>query len=232
MRNSRIDPFDLNLCIRGLGDLVTDLHSDIYEYAYILTFKRSMKMYAKEFNDSADAPIDDLEYFLTTGDLYVVNCYQAMQKLIDYKFELMRRFGIDEVDDLLDDAILLESKRYKPYCLISKRSKSYKKLILYYERLLVETIKCLYTYTCVLTAQSYKIPRVLTKQFDLPEPDCYRLLNSDDNNVVLLNELIVDLKIVLVDLRRINAEKLLKTLSNRRKRVVNKDKSHENPSGS
>ena len=52
MKNSRNDPFDLNLCIRGLGSLVTSLHSDIYEYAYHLTFKRSMKMYASEFYDT------------------------------------------------------------------------------------------------------------------------------------------------------------------------------------
>lgn len=227
MKNSRNDPFDLNICIRGLGNLATDLHSDIYEYAYYLTFKRSMKMYAKEFNDSTDAPIEDLEYFLTTGDLYVTNCYQSMEKLIAYKLELMNRFGIDEVEDLLDESIVLESMRYKPYYLISKRSKSYKKLLLYYERLLVESIKCLYTYTCVLTAQNYKIPRVLKKQFDLPEPDCYRLLNSDDNNVYLLTALIVNLKIVLVDLRRIKAEKLLKTISNRRRPPVNKTTSRQ-----
>ncbi len=219
MKNSRNDIFDLNLCIRGLGNLVTDLHSDIYEYAYILTFRRSMKIYAKEFYDPDDAPMNDLEYFLTTGDLYVTNCYWSIIKLIDYKLELTKRFGIDETDDLLNDAIILESERYKPYCLISKRSKSYKKLVLYYERLLVESIKSLYTYACVLTAQSYKIPRVLTKQFELAEPDCYRLLNSDDNNVLLLNALIVDLKIVLLDLKRIKAEMLFKTILNKRSPV-------------
>lgn len=219
MKNSRNDLFKLNLCIRGLGNLVTDLHSDIYEYAYILTFRRSMKIYAKEFYDPDDAPMNDLEYFSKTGDLYVTNCYRSIMKLIDYKLELTKRFGIDETEDLLNGAIILESERYKPYCLISKRSKSYKKLVLYYERLLVESIKSLYTYACVLTAQSYKIPRVLTKQFELPEPDCYRLLNSDDNNVLLLNALIVDLKIVLLDLRRIKAEMLFKNILNKRSQV-------------
>ena len=220
MKNSVKDPFDLNLCMRGFGNRLTTLHSDVYEYCYYLTFKRSMKMYASEFNDPDDAPVHQLGFFETTGDVYVTNCYQALESLINCKLELINRFGIIEEDDLDDERLRLESDRYKPYFLRSKRSKSYKRLKLYYERLLVETIKCLSTYVCVLTAQSYKVPRVLKKQMLLPEPECYRLLNPDDNNVILLQELIVVLKNILLDFRRISAEHLLKTISRRRPKVI------------
>lgn len=216
MKNSRNDPFDLNLCMRGLGNRLTTLHSDVYEYAYHLTFKRSMKMYASEFNDPDEAPVHQLGFFETTGDVCVTNCYQALKSLINCKLELINRFGIIEEDDLNDERLCLESERYKPYSLRSKHSKSYKRLKLYYERLLVETIKYLSAYVCVLTAQSYKVPRVLTKQMQLPEPECYRLLNTDDNNVVLLQELIITLKKILMDFRRITAEHLLKTIARRR----------------
>ncbi len=219
MKNSRNDPFDLNLCIRGLGSLVTSLHSDIYEYAYYLTFKRSMKMYASEFYGPWEVYISDMDFFLTTGDDYVCNCYASIKRLVIYKTELVIRFGIDEQSDFANEVIILESRRYKPYYLRYKYSKSYKKLMLYYERLLVESIKCLYTYACVLTAQSYKIPLVLKKQFESTEPTCYRLLNSDDNNVIMLQGLIVDLKKILTDLRRITAEKLLKPIARRRVKV-------------
>ncbi len=216
MKNSTKDPFDLNLCMRGFGNRLTTVHSDVYEYCYYLTFKRSMKMYASEFNDPDDAPVHDLGFFETTGDAYVTNCFQALKSLINCKLELINRFGIIEEDDLDDERLRLESDRYKPYFLRSKRSKSYKRLKLYYERLLVETIKCLSTYVCVLTAKSYKVPRVLKKQMLLPEPECYRLLNPDDNNVMLLQEIIVVLKNILLDFRRISAEHLLKTIAHRR----------------
>jgi len=110
----------------------------------------------------------------------------------------MLRFGIDEEEDGEDETIILQAGRFKPYIL---RSKSYKKLRLYYERTIAETIDSLYLYACAITAESNKIPLVLKKQFKLPEQECLKLLNQDDNNVVLIKELIIGLKKDLNEIR-------------------------------
>ncbi|KIO75822.1 hypothetical protein TH53_18145 [Pedobacter lusitanus] len=203
MKVSREDPFDQNLCIRGLGVLTTYMHSDLYEYVYYLTFKRSMKAYAKDFNDAWEKSIDEDEFFKKIDDPFVQNCRSAQLKLIDLKMELILRFGIEETEDLENGTIVIQSQRFRPFVLLYKRSKSYKKLKLYYLRTLVGIIECLYFYACVLTIQSNKIPLMFKKQFKLPDQEWSWLLNQDDNNVRLLTEVISGLKEDLGQLKRL-----------------------------
>lgn len=194
MKPSRNDPFDLNLCMRGLGTLITHMHSDVYGYMYYFTFKKSFKSYARDFKDPWEQHIEHLDFFENVDDPLVKNCLLTMGRLIDYKMELNLIFGIDEISDLEDEAIVTESNRFKIYFLVYKRSKSYKKLKLYYERTLLGFIENLTLYAYALTAGSYKIPLVLRRELKLPGEESLRLLNHDDSNVAMLKELIVGLK--------------------------------------
>jgi len=200
MNISRNDPFDLNLCMRGLAVLITYLYSDVYEYLYYFTFKRILKPYAKEFNHAWEVSIEDLVFFKDSEDPIVRNCYSVQHRLIDYKFQLNLRLGVDEEEEIANELVDLQANRYWPYILVHKRAKSYKRLKLHYERALSGYIECLYLYACALTAQSYKIPLLLKKQLNMPGQDGLRLLNKDDNNVALLMELISELKKDLSDL--------------------------------
>jgi hypothetical protein len=194
MSISRNDPFDLNLCIRGLGNLITLIHSHVYSYMYYLTFKRALKSHSQEFNDPWESGIDDLQFFENVDDSFVKCCMKAQVKLIDFKIELMLRFGINEHEDVIDEVIITQQDRYKPYFLFHMRAKTYKALKKYYERTLSESINSIYLYACAITANSYKIPLLLKKQLDHPVQDPLRLLNHDDNNVALLTQLITGLR--------------------------------------
>jgi hypothetical protein len=194
MKVSRNDPYDLNLCIRGLGVLTTYMHSHIYEFIYYMTFKRSMKSYAKEFSDAWEQYIDDNEFFEKIEDPFIQNFLKAQNSLIEFKLVLILRFGIDEDEDLGNEAIVAQAERFKPYLMRHKRAKSYKKLKLYYERTLVGIIECLYFYACAITVRSYKIPLLFKRQFRLEGEAWGRLLNQDDNSVELIKELIGELK--------------------------------------
>lgn len=194
MKISRNDPFNLNLCIRGLGNLLTFMHSDIYEYMYYLTFKRSMRAYKKEFNDALHKSIDDGAFFEDSTDLYVKSCTSACHKIMYCKLELALRWGIDEIEDLENVDLKVQAQRFKPFFLVSKRSKSYRKMVLFYERTLSGIIESLYLYACALTAKTYKIPLVLKRQFKLPDAVSLWLLNQEDNDVELIKELIIELK--------------------------------------
>lgn len=201
MKISRDDPFDLNLCIRGLGVLTTYMHSDIYEYIYYFTFKKVMKSYAKDFNDAWEQYLDEDEFFEKIEDPFVQNALKTQFKLMEFKLELIRRFGFTETEDLEDAEIIIQAQRFKPYILIYKRAKSYKKLKLYYERTLEGIIACLYSYAAAITVQRYKIPLVFKRQFNSADQSWSRLLNTDDNNVLLLEQLILGLKEDLDQLR-------------------------------
>ena len=160
-----------------------------------------MKSYAKEFNDAWENSIDHDEFFEGTNDRIVENCYRAQGKIIECKQELILRFGINEAEDLESRQIITEAQRYHPFQLLFKRSKSYKKLSLYYERTLEGFIECLFIYACSLTAEKYKIPLVLKRQFKGPVEDWFKLLNHDDTTVELLQGLILDLHQELSTLR-------------------------------
>jgi hypothetical protein len=203
MKISSKDPFDYKVTIHALGVILTYMHTDLYEYMYYLTFKRSMKSYAKEFNDAWEQSIDHDEFFEGTTDPIVRNCHQAHGKLIECKQELILRFGINEIEDLHSREIVTEAQRFHPFQLLFKRSKSYKKLSNYYERTLAGFIECLFIYACSITAERYKIPLVLKRQFKASSEDWFRLLNADDPTVELLQSLIMDLHQDLSSLRLI-----------------------------
>ena len=201
MKISNKDIFDYRLTIQALGVILTYMHTDLYEYMYYLTFKRSMKSYAKEFNDAWENSIDHDEFFEGINDRIVQNCFETHGKIIDCKQELILRFGLNEAEDLESRQIITEAQRYHPFQLLFKRSKSYKKLSLYYERTLEGFIECLFIYACSLTAEKYKIPLVLKRQFKGPVEDWFKLLNHDDPTVELLQSLILDLHRELGTLR-------------------------------
>lgn len=203
MKISNKDAFDYSMTIRGLGVILTYMHTDLYEYMYYLTFKRSMKSYAKEFHDAWEQSIDHDEFFDDTTDRIVRNCHHAQGKIIECKQQLIVRFGINEIEDLESREVITEAQRFHPFQLVFKRSKSYKKLSLYYERTLTGFVECLFLYACSLTAELYKIPLVLKRQFKQPAEDWFRLLNNDDQTVELLQELIRDLHQDLSDLQLI-----------------------------
>ena len=201
MKISRNDPFDLSLCMRGLGVLTTYMHSHIYEFVYYMTFKRSMKSYAKDFKHAWEQYIADNEFFEKIDDPFVQNFLVSQNRLVEFKLELILRFGIEEDDDLENEMIVAQAERFRPYLMMHKRAKSYKKLKLYYERTLEGIIESLYLYACALTVQSYKIPLVFKRQFQLEGELWGRLLNQDDNSVELIKELITELKVDLSNLR-------------------------------
>lgn len=194
MKTSRNDLFDLQLCIRGLGTQLTRMHSDLYEYAYYLTFKHSMKAYKDEFTDPWEKHIREHEFFLGSTDPFVRQSASAIKKIIYFKFDLCLRHGIDEVSDLHNPEIIAEAYRYQPYYLCFKESKTYEKMNLFVMRTLMGIIESLYLYACTITAQSYKIPQALRRQFKFPETTSLWLLNEDNNDVYLLINLITGLK--------------------------------------
>jgi hypothetical protein len=194
MKISRNDPFDLNLCIRGLGNLVTYMHAECYEYMYYFTFKRALKSLSKDFQNAWEEPFETTSFFIDVDDSFVRLCLESSQKIYHFKEDLILRFGILEEDDLEDEEIILQSARFKPYFLVHKRSKSYKKLKTFYERSAKDNIESLYLYACAITAASYKIPLILKKQFTLAEKDTLRLLNHDDATVELIVDLIIALR--------------------------------------
>lgn len=199
MKTSTNDPFDVKLCMRGLGTLITFMHSDIYEYIYHFTFKKFLKSYAGDFKDPWGQHIEDDEFFMDTDDDLVKSCMISMGRLIEYKSALNVIYGIDEAEDLGDETVLFESTRFQPFKLFFKRSKSYKRLKIYYVRTLSSMIDSLCMYTYVLTAQRYKLPLVLRRQLKLPAEESLRLVNHDDSNVAMLKELIIGLRQDLED---------------------------------
>lgn len=209
MKPSRNDLFDFNLCMRGLGNLVTHMHSEIYEYVYYFTFKKSLKSYQRDFSDPWEQHLEDDEFFRATDDPVVICCLDTMQRLVDYKLKLNLIFQIDEMNDLRDEMIITESTRFQPYLLTYKHSKSYRKLKGYYERTLSGFINSLLLYACALTAQSNKIPLVLKRQLKLPGATSLRLLNQDDVHVEMLKELTTAL---MRDLETFSILSLPKTL--------------------
>jgi len=204
---SASDPFDQQLSIRGLIYQMTQMNSNLYEYAYYLTFKRACKEYADIFKDAYDMPIDEQCFFLGTGDQLVLNCCSSYDKILSLQRELMRRFFIDEIDNLQDKVAEVQSRRYAPYRLLYKRSKSCKRLKMQYERTLLDYIEYLYKFACVFTASNYRIPLVLKRQFFKEEEASLRLLNSDNDTVALLIEAIIGLRADLEALRQLNVNK-------------------------
>ena len=197
------DQFDLKLFISGLVRQMTELNSNIYEFAYYFTFKRARKAFSREYYDPYDMFIEEMQFFKDTNDLVVINTCSVREKIIAFKVELMKRYLIDEMENSIDPTAIEQSQRFAPYRMVFKKSKSYKKLKVYYERSILEYIEYLYKAACVLTASNYRIPLVLKKQFLKEEALSLRLLDTDNDIVVLLQEFITGLRKDLAELRSI-----------------------------
>lgn len=198
------DQFDAQLSIRGLIFQLAEMGNDMYEYSYYLTFKKTYKEDARVFNDAHEMPIEEQSFFLKTGDPFVINCCSVENKILDLKDELMRRFQIDEMDNTEDEVAEVQSERHVLYLLFYKRSKSYKRLKIQYERALLEYISYFYKFACVFTASNYRIPLIFKKQFLKDEAISLKLLNSDDDTVALLMEYIISLRVDLDAWRNLN----------------------------
>lgn len=213
MRTYVSDTFDLKLSIRGLAHQIMYTYSDLYEYAYYFTFKRGVKVYEHKFQDPFDSHLMDDEFLSNSSNPLVRNCYRVIKRLSDCRNELIFNWGIDEEEDLANKIIHQQAMRYNPYKLNYKVGKSYKRLQLFYERTLAENIAYYYLFASAITAQNYRIPEVFRKQFELPVPECLRLLNQDDHNVFLLAKLICGLNDDLNELKLVERRKLLKRTS-------------------
>jgi hypothetical protein len=201
------DQFDLQLSIRGLIFQLVKMSEDIYEYAYYLTFKKTCKADAELFNNAWEMPVTHPHFFMETGDHLVINCCSVQKKIQDLIDELMRRFQIDDIKVREDEIAIIQSERHAPHMMIYKRSKSYKRLKLEYERTLLEYIYYFYKIACVCTASKYRIPLVLKRQFLKEEAVSLWLLNSDDDTVALLMEYIVSFRIDLAGVRELTSKK-------------------------
>jgi citrate synthase len=201
------DQFDFQLSIRGLVFQLLKMNEDIYEYAYYLTFKKTCKADAKKFDDAWEMPVTQPNFFMETGDPFVINCCSVQKKIQNLTGELMRKFEIDEFELNKDKVAKVQSARHAPYMMIYKRSKSYKRLKTQYERTLLEYIYYFYKLACVFTASKYRIPLVLKRQFLKEEAVSLWLLNSDDDTVALLMKYIVSLRIDLAGVRELNSKK-------------------------
>lgn len=197
------DPFELRLFINGLIRQMVNMNSNIYEFAYFFTFKRSRRAYSLEYNDPYDMYIHEMHFFIDTKDPVVINTCAVRERIIAFKVALMRKYLVDEIENLTDATAIAQSKRFAPYRMLYKKSKSYKKLKVYYERSILDYIEYLYKVACVLTASNYRIPLVLKKQFQAGEELSLRLLDTDNDVIVLLIELITGLRKDLADLRSI-----------------------------
>jgi len=208
------DPFDLTLLIRGMVLQLIQMSSNVYEFAYTFTFKRTMKAYKEEFYDPFDKMVEDQEFFLATGDPVVINCVHAENIFHDIKNTVMMRFRLNLEDLVKDPATYRESLRFAPLRLHYKRSKSYKKLKSCYERSLLDYIKYLYQIACVITIEKHRIPAVFNKQFVSNEEQSLWLLNSEDATVTLLKDGIAVIRKQLQQLRELNNMKIIKSKMN------------------
>ena len=200
------DIFNRRISIEGLIFQLTQMNNNLYEFAYYFTFKRSRKSYRNEFYDPYEVQIPEWEFFRGIEDPVVQHCYSTGMLLHDLAHELLKRTGKDILHYRKDREGWAEAERFAPFSLISKNSKSYKRLKLYYERSLIEYIEYCYKYACVFTASKYRIPQVFKKQFLLEEAVSLRLLNSDDDIVAMLIECIGSLRQLLADFRALGVK--------------------------
>jgi len=201
------DTFDLNLLIRGFLYQLPFIRGNNYEYAYYFTFKRSMKAYAHEFSDPWEMMIDSDQFFLNTGDPVVVNCCKVSDSFTALEVELCNRFGIDNMEVVLDPVARYEGERYKPFRSCFKRLKNYKRLKIQYEGALQDYIDYLYRIGCVITTGKYRILPIFNRYFAGDEEASLRLLNDDDHIIVLIKRCIGEVRGFLNELKELDNKK-------------------------
>lgn len=158
MKTTRNDPFDLDLCIRALGNQLTYMHTDIYLFMYSMSFKSSGKPSDYEFEEELYNFNENMEFFMNCDNSFVKACCSICITIINYKVELCSKWGIKEQDDLENEMISEDALRYNPRYLGKIKRKNFLKLSLSYLKTLEGIVKCLYAYLGAVTIESYKIP--------------------------------------------------------------------------
>ena len=200
------DQFEILLLMRGVARQLADINGNLYEFRYYFTFKRTRKAFSLAYNDPYEMPIDNEDFYFDTGDQVVRNCNSSLGKTEQLQNDICTMFAINIHNFHKDEDALRESKRYAPYRLQYKKSKSYKKLMFFYDRALVEYIDYLFKIACAITALNYKIPLVLKKQFLLEESVSLHLLDTDNTVVAMIKETIIGLRADLKNFREVSID--------------------------
>lgn len=145
---------------------------------------------SKEFNDPNDNMITDLDFFEDIDDPIVQHCFKTLGTIIEYQHNLLLRKGFDTYELLMDEKCREQAKRYMPVMDQLTRRKSYRKIALAYERFLKDFSNACYSYACVLSAGSYKIPSAMRTNVKYSNQGSFRLLSIEDYEVHSLTELI------------------------------------------
>lgn len=190
MKISTKDAFDLNLFVRGMGNQLTYMHNDIIDYMYHMTVRGGQKVSREELLDMDRRGLFNSKVYRQSADRNVRICASIDCKIREYKSKLCYRWGIDELEDLQDDYIIVEAKRFSPKLLRFKKSNNYLRVRVFYGKVLTGFVDCLYTYVCAATAQSYKIPLLRKKQFELCNRYDLRFHNDSEDIVRFINTLI------------------------------------------
>ena len=186
--------FDRNLCLRALGVRLTFMRSNTYEYLYHMNFKRRMRRYSRTYRDPFKQHISKIEFFDGNKDPFYQHIYDVHILLRDWQNDFMYRMGcLSSWDDVQDEDILRESWRYADRNLVLKRSKSYDRLKLHFEKALVSYIHVVYRYACVLTVKNHRLPHQFKPLLSVYDNSSLRLLNTDDDHVCFLIDLLAKL---------------------------------------
>jgi hypothetical protein len=198
------DQFDYRKSIKGFHIQLALMQTEIYVYYYTFAVKRQLKVYFKDYFNLINELVPEEKAFMDTGDPFVIHGVNVRKQMNGFMDILALRFGLDIDENITDLELVAESRRFKPYYLWYKKSKSYKKLRFYYEKTLLSHIHYLFKIACVYTASSYRIPAVLAKDFNLPDSISFDLLDQDNHTVRLIIDLIKVLMVYYNELRTLN----------------------------
>jgi hypothetical protein len=201
------DPFDLRQSVRGFNVQLSLMQSDIYFFYFTFALKRELKLYKADYWELFNALVYDIKIFADTSNAFVINGLRIREEICAVNKVVSLRFGLELEDEIKNPVIVAESRRYRPYCLWHKKSKSYVRLRIYYERTLLSHLHYLYKMACVYTASKYRIPPILARQFNLPDSISFHLLDQENDTVMLIINLIEK---IIVHYREVRAYNLAK----------------------
>lgn len=198
-------PFDRERTIKGLRIRVGILQVDLYAYLFEFTFNFVYKDHKAELEDRDMELYDDDDFFMETGDPYVLNSLLARNVLMEIESKLYTVYdsNIDFQDYQTTD--ILEAARIKTYTLLDKESASHSKLSLNYEKTLISYTEYLYTMACIFTTSSYEIPKTLKEAFVIGSNENLDLINSDIYIVDILKDAIDKMLIILEHMQKLLA---------------------------
>jgi hypothetical protein len=226
MENLKIyvtDPFNKELSLRGFLLRLVFMHSDIFYYTCTWAFRKEYKAFADDFEDRWHELDTDPNFFLLTGNPWVIHGVEVRETLLQLVYGLGQKYGLDWCIDREDPEILAQSKRYAPYELVYMSTKSTKKLKLYYERTLISHINYLYSIACMFSAGKYRIPRVLKHNFKIDDPASLRLLNHDDELISLISEVLELMMGHLQDLNKLKTRTAAEIIKNKKNNLLIND---------